>query len=315
VLVRQVKGQTLFVHSNSSRMIELSGHLHDNSVEQHESVRQACDYFREVRERMDRELAEDQETIAAMESSARMIAGISADMRAMFARMSDLAAHVGELEMQLDAARRTAAELIAAMSDISASSDESKQITDTIADISKRIGLLSLNASIEAAKAGQLGAGFAIVAQEIKKLSAQSNLSSEQINEILNHTRQLILSGQESTDKFRQSFEYLTGEMSRIPDKIRQAAAEIETMDRTMREVMDNVEHFQERTASMRENRRRQHRELELLMERMERVLGQIEENHAYADMVNIKVGELKDQSDSLDRIVRMFKTSQDAVH
>jgi Amt family ammonium transporter len=315
VLVRQVKGQTLFVHSNSNRMIELSGHLHENSAEQHESGRQAYDYFREVRERMDRELAEDQETIAAMESSARMMAGISADMRAMFAQMSELAAHVGELERQLDAAQRTAADLIGAMADISAASDESKQITDTIAEISRRIGLLSLNASIEAAKAGQLGAGFAVVAQEIKQLSAQSNLSSEQINQILNHTRQLILGGRESTDKFRQSFAYLTDEISRIPDKIRQAAAEIETMDQAMREVMDNVEHFQARTASMRENRRRQHRELELLMERMERVLGRIRENHAYADMVNAKVGELKDQSDSLDRIVQMFKTGQESVH
>jgi hypothetical protein len=47
----------------------------------------------------------------------------------------------------------------------------------------------------------------------------------------------------------------------------------------------------------------------------LERVLGRIRENHAYADMVNAKVGELKDQSDSLDRIVQMFKTGQESVH
>jgi len=116
-------------------------------------------------------------------------------------------------------------------------------------------------------------------------------------------------------DKFRQSFDYLTGKMNRIPDRIRQAASEIEAMDRTMREVMDNVEHFQQRTAAMRESRRRQQEELELLMKRMERVLGQIEENNAYTDMVSAKVGELKNQSDSLDKTIRMFKTVEEPVH
>lgn len=250
-----------------------------------------------------------------MEQSARLIAGVSEDMRKIFSQMSGMAAFVGELEKQLDSARQMAADLIGAMADISASSEENKKITDTIAGISRRIGMLSLNASIEAAKAGQLGAGFAVVAQEIKKLSAQSNLSSEQIREILNHTGQLIRSGRESTDKFRQSFDYLTGEMGQIPDRIRQAAAEIEAMDRSMREVMGHVGHFQSRTAHMLENRQRQHRELGLLMERMERVLQRIEENHAFADLVSAKVGELKSQSDSLDRAVRMFKTGGEPVH
>jgi Amt family ammonium transporter len=315
MLVEQVKGQTGFVHRNSSRMIELSGHLHENSLEQHVSVRQAYDYFRDVHERMQRELAEDQESIDAMDHAAGMIDAVSRALKEISGRMSELAARVGELERQLETAQRAAADLVAAMSDISASSEESKQITDTIADISQRIGLLSLNAGIEAARAGQFGAGFAVVAQEIKKLSAQSNFSSEQIRRILEHTRQLIHSGQTSTDKFRQSFDYMAREMNNVPDKIRQVTADIAAMDRTMQEVMDNVGQFQARTASMKESRQRQHRELESLMERMERVLNQIEENHSYANLINAKVGELKDQSDSLDRIVRMFKTSQEAVH
>jgi len=59
---------------------------------------------------------------------------------------------------------------------------------------------------------------------------------------------------------------YLTGEMGQIPDRILQAAAEIEKMDRSMRKVMGHAGPFQARTAHMLENRRRQNRELELLM-------------------------------------------------
>jgi|HigsolmetaGSP11D_1036233.scaffolds.fasta_scaffold00082_20 hypothetical protein len=51
-------------------------------------------------------------------------------------------------------------------------------------------------------------------------------------------------------------------------------------------------------------------------MERMERVLGQTEENHAYTNMINTQAGELREQRDSLDQVVQMFKTAgKEAVH
>ena len=61
----------------------------------------------------------------------------------------------------------------------------SNGITDLIKSISRQTNLLGLNASIEAARAGQHGAGFNIVAQEVRKLSTETSTATENIEQAL----------------------------------------------------------------------------------------------------------------------------------
>jgi methyl-accepting chemotaxis protein len=72
-------------------------------------------------------------------------------------------------------------------------SDKTQQIgeiTEAVADIAKQSKMLALNASIEAAKAGESGKGFAVVASEVKELADKSQNSTERVQKILQDIRQ-----------------------------------------------------------------------------------------------------------------------------
>ncbi len=75
---------------------------------------------------------------------------------------------------------------------LSEHSNSIEQIIDSVRDIADQSKLLAVNASIEAARAGDYGRGFSVVATEIKNLADQSRVATEQVRSILDDTKKYI---------------------------------------------------------------------------------------------------------------------------
>ena len=86
-------------------------------------------------------------------------------------------------------------EVVDAMAKITEVSNEISGIARTIEDIASQTNLLSLNASIEAARAGQSGKGFAVVADEIRALASDSAEAANRAKILINSSLESVNRG------------------------------------------------------------------------------------------------------------------------
>lgn len=180
-----------------------------------------------------------QESISAMTEMGAMISQTSRNA-SITTNLSKSAMHDTENGL------RTMEELVESMRSISESSDRLKEIIQIINDISSKTKvindvvfktqLLAVNASIEAARAGQHGKGFSVVANEVSSLASMSGTASNEINdllrssstqvdEIIKGTSDSIHVGKGVADKTSTTFGQIAQAITEISEKIEDISA------------------------------------------------------------------------------------------
>lgn len=184
------------------------------------------------------------ETSSAIEDMAASIAQVSesATMSASVGEQSLINAKQGTLAVQntmqgMNRIRDQVQETAKRIKRLGESSQEIGEIVELISDIADRTSILSLNASIQAAMAGEAGQGFAVVAEEVERLAERSLQATQQIET-------LIRTIQTETNEAVAAMEATTNEVvtgTKLAEEAGNALNEIETVSVRLAEFSQSI--------------------------------------------------------------------------
>ncbi|KOP79632.1 hypothetical protein AN957_02320 [Cytobacillus solani] len=192
IMVENLKSALLQTASTSKEVASSTEELSVNTSEVVDIVEEISATFQNVAESSNHQAIEAEHIQAIFQKIATQTNDIAERIKITTKNsreVSDYAVNgnviIGESIKQMDDIRLSSTNVSKTMHELKEKSDRVKEILNIIMNVSKQTNLLALNASIESARAGEHGKGFAIVAEEIRTLAEETSKSIESIKSIV----------------------------------------------------------------------------------------------------------------------------------
>ena len=174
---------------------------------------------------------------------------MSAAVTELGASIQEVAGNVGHAQMQMgEALKATSGGEVAAgvsaeaMASIQGAVSQIVKATLVIREIANQTNLLSLNAAIEAAKAGEQGKGFSVVAEEVRKLAERSAAAANEVQQLAKVCERAIAEGEVAVGTSVKALQAISGCIAGIAARLKEIGQASDEQARTGEEVERQVE-------------------------------------------------------------------------
>lgn len=181
------------------------------------------------------------EQAGALEETSASLEGLSDKIRKNSADVNASSLLMQEVRSLTDTAHQSMSELNGAMEEIFQANKETLKIVRNIDEIAFQTNLLALNAAIEAARAGESGAGFSVVADEVRSLATRATESAQNTAGFIEDMVTKIRNGMGLTSQTYQAFEKVIRHAESVSQLLDQIAAKSEEQSQGMGQINQAV--------------------------------------------------------------------------
>lgn len=164
------------------------------------------------------------EQASSLEETAAAIEELTSNVSANSAKAEDMTKVAEEAKIASEKGNVVAKESLEAMNEIVSATEAINQAVDTIDNIAFQTNILSLNAAVEAATAGDAGKGFAVVAQEVRNLANRSADAAKEIQELARIARLKSQGGLDTSKNMMEGFALISEKIGQTDEMVRDVA-------------------------------------------------------------------------------------------
>ncbi|HIK31324.1 MAG TPA: methyl-accepting chemotaxis protein [Oscillatoriales cyanobacterium M59_W2019_021] len=227
-LVKQVQESSIQIMSSATQISASGKQLEATMTEQVASINEVATTSKQIAATTE-ELVQTIGEVADVSGNTAMSAASGQDrLIEMENTMRQLTDATGSISSKLGA--------------ISEKANNISSVVTTITKVADQTNLLSLNAAIEAEKAGEYGSGFAVVAREIRRLADQTAVATLEIEQMVKDMQSAVSSGVMEMDKFTQEVSRGANDVRSIGGQLAQVIEQVQSLTPRFEVVNDGIE-------------------------------------------------------------------------
>ncbi|HEY6897025.1 MAG TPA: methyl-accepting chemotaxis protein [Rhodocyclaceae bacterium] len=278
-MIRQVSSSSQQVLQLTSRVSSSSAQVAQASMLQNEASSAMAAAMEETKSSIQQVADSSGDTFTVAEQSGQLsrdgeqiVADAAGEMTRISAAVQDSASHIQILGQK---------------------SDEISNIVNVIREIADQTNLLALNAAIEAARAGEQGRGFAVVADEVRKLAERTAKSTQEITEMIG--------------SIREGTEAAVNSMEQGSARVREGVTLANQAGGSMADIRGGAERVLASVSDISAALREQSAAVALVTQNVERIVAMAEQNSAETGQIASHSGQLEALARDLETSVRRF--------